>query len=275
VPLQAAAGDRLTVVGAAATYVSREGKVLRGTAFTLSGPGELVLRHEPGLVAAWVERPGLSPWPPVSARPASPPRVVRLEGAAMALALDADAPRLLHVRSTAPLILALSASGKTSVPLMYPSGAEFHRYQTAGASELRLYSPHDGPLAGSLELTATPVAPTKEGVNEAVAVAPGGTALFGFELTQAGKIGVGVRAEPDRADVRLLDGEGRVVGEGVAQLHRLEPGRYILEARVPADGSTTTVRPTVLGIAPPPAGPPAEITLKYLEMVGLAPAKTR
>jgi uncharacterized protein len=274
-PVEAAAGDRLAVAGATATFVARDGKVLRGTALTLPGPGELVLRHEAGLVAAWVERPGLSPWPAASARSVSPPQVVRLEGAAMALGLDADAPRLLHVRSTAPVILALAGKGEAGGPLMYPSGAEFHQYQTAGASELRLYSPHDGPLAGSLEVTATPVTPVKEGVGEPVAVAPGGTALFGFELTQAGKVGVGVRAEPDRADVRLLDGGGRVLGEGVAQLHRLEPGRYVLEARVPADGAATTVRPTVLGIAPPPAGPPAEITLKYLEMVGLAPAETR
>lgn len=173
------------------------------------------------------------------------------------------------------MILALSARGEAAAPLMYPSGAEFHRYQTAGASELKLYSPHDGALGGSLELTATPITAVQEGVGPPVALAPGGTALFGFELTQAGKVGVGLRAEPDRADVRLLDGDGRVLGEGVAQLHRLEAGRYVLEARVPADGATTTVRPTVLGIAPPAAGPPAEVTLKYLEMVGLAPTETR
>jgi hypothetical protein len=158
---------------------------------------------------------------------------------------------------------------------MYPSGAEFHRYQTAGASELRLYSPHDGPLAGTLEVSATPIAPVTDGVGEPVAVSPGGTALFGFEVAQAAKVGVGVRSEPDGAVVRLLDGDGRALGSGVAQLHRLNPGRYIVEAQIPPDGATTTVRPTVLGIAPPPAGPPPEVTLKYLEMVGLAPTQKR
>src|SRR5205085_6965286 len=102
-------------------------------------------------------------------------------------------------------------------------------------------------------------------------VEPGGAALFGFEVTEARKVGVGVRAEPDQASVRLIDERGRVLGEGVAQLHRLGPGRYIVEARVPASGVTTTVRPTVLGIGPSPAGPPPEVTREYLEMVGLAP----
>jgi len=99
----------------------------------------------------------------------------------------------------------------------------------------------------------------------------GATALFGFEVTRAGPVGVGIRSEPDRAMARLLDAAGKPLGEGVAQLHRLDPGRYFLEARIPAAGRTTTIRPAVIGIKPPPAGPPPEVTLQYLEMVGLKP----
>jgi hypothetical protein len=193
----------------------------------------------------------------------------------MALSLDDPSPRLLHLRSTGPAIVSVRQGGVESEPALFPSGAEFHRYLAAGPAEIRLYSPHDGPLSGTLALTSTPVTPTPEGQGEPVAVAPGGTALFGFEVTQAGKVGVGIRAEPDQAQVRLLDGQGRPVGEGAVQLQRLEPGRYVIEARVPADGITTTLRPTVLGISPPPAGPPQEVTRKYLELVGLGPAEAR
>jgi len=115
------------------------------------------------------------------------------------------------------------------------------------------------------------VVPVAEGLGEARAVAPGATALFGFEVTRAGPVGVGIRSEPDRAMVRLLDATGKPLGEGVAQLHRLDPGRYFVEARIPATGRTTTIRPAVIGIKPPPAGPPPEVTLQYLEMVGLKP----
>jgi hypothetical protein len=119
------------------------------------------------------------------------------------------------------------------------------------------------------------VARIGEGLGEARAVAPGATALFGFEVSRAGPVGVGVRSEPDRATVRLLDASGKQLGEGVAQLHRLEPGRYLVEARIPANGRTTTIRPAVIGISPPPAGPPPEVTLQYLEMVGLTPPQSR
>src|SRR5262249_59056592 len=112
-----------------------------------------------------------------------------------------------------------------SEPLLFPTGAELHRYVPEGQSTLRVYSPHDGPLAGSLELTATPVDQVVEGLGDPKTVAPGATALFGFELTRAGNVGVGVRSQPDRAAVRLLDAGGRSLGEGVAQLHRLGGGR--------------------------------------------------
>ena len=182
---------------------------------------------------------------------------------------------LLHARTTAPVLVALTQSGGTSDLLLYPAGAELHRYVGAGDAELRLYSPHEGPLAGLLELTATPVVPIVEGLGEARAVAPGATALFGFEVTRAGQVGVGIRSEPDRAMVRLLDAAGKSIGEGVSQLHRLEAGRYLLEARIPSDGRTTTIRPAVIGITPPPAGPPPEVTLQYLEMVGLTAPRSR
>jgi hypothetical protein len=237
----------------------------------LPDAGELVLDHEAGLVMAWIERRGKSPWPEAAAKPLTAPQSVKLNGQAMRFSLKQDRPVLLHARTTAPVALSLTQAGGATGVMLFPAGAELHRYVGAGTAELRLYSPHEGPLAGSLELTATPVVPIAEGLSEAKAVAPGATALFGFDVTRAGSVGVGIRSEPDRALVRLLDAAGKPLGEGVAQLHRLEPGRYLVEARIPASGRTTTIRPAVIGIKPPPAGPPPEVTLQYLEMVGLKP----
>ena len=167
------------------------------------------------------------------------------------------------------MILALKQGDASVGPILYPAGAEFHRYVTAGEAELSLYSPSDGSLGGALELTASPVTPINEGVGEPLALAPGSTALFSFEVTHAGSIGAGVRAGPDNAAVRLLDAVGKSVGAGVTQFVHLEPGRYILEVRAPADGGAITVWPAVVGLAPPPAGPPPDIAEEYLEMVGL------
>jgi hypothetical protein len=272
--VNAAAGDRVSVAGATATYIDNTGVVQRGRSLVVSGPGELVLDHAVGLVAAWVEGPGKTPWPIATAVAVATPQSVKLEGDAMTLALKQDTPALLHARTTAPVILTLDL-GRGDEPLLFPAGAELHRYVPAGEASLRLYSPHDGPLAGSLTLTATPVTPMAEGLGDPLALAPGATALFGFELTRAGEIGVGVRSEPDRVGVRLLDVEGRSLGDGVAQLQRLEAGRYLLEARVPADGPTVIVRPALVGIAPRPTGPPPEIARQYLETAGLTPTAPR
>jgi hypothetical protein len=99
--------------------------------------------------------------------------------------------------------------------------------------------------------------------------------LFGFDVARAGNIGVGVRSTPDRAEARLLDAHGRPIGEGVAQLRRLEAGRYLLEARAPADGETLMARPAVVGVTPPDNGPPPDVAARYLELVGLTPTRAR
>jgi hypothetical protein len=190
-----------------------------------------------------------------------------LHDIAMTLAFSADKPVLLHAQSTAPVILALGQDA----PVLFPAGAEFHRYLTAGAASLRVISPHDGPLSGTLELGAEPVASASEGVGAEVALAPGTSAAFGFEVARAGPVGVGVRAVPDRISVRLITADGKALGEGVAQLQRLTPGRYVLEARVPPDAATTLLRPAIVGIALRPNGPPPDVVNTYLALVGRAP----
>src|SRR5207248_2451662 len=90
----------------------------------------------------------------------------RFLGASGTLALPVAAPMLLHARTTAPVIAMLRRDGKDEAPVLFPAGAELHRYLPAGMAELRLISPHDGPLSGSLELDATPVTPAGEGLGE-------------------------------------------------------------------------------------------------------------
>ena len=270
--VEAAPGDRLIAAGARATFIGDDGAVLRGRSLRPAGPGELILDHDAGLAAAWVENDEKSPWPTATPLAVAPPQSVALDGQAMTLALSPEAPILLNGRSNAPVILALDQGGAAGDPVLYPAGAELHAYVGAGAAKLRIYSPSDGALSGALDLAASPLIPVTEGVGEARALAPGGAALFVFDLDRAATIGVGVRADPDSAAVRLLDAGGNSLGEGVAQLRRLEAGRYIIEARAPADGPALVVRPAVIGLTPPGDGPPADVAQHYLELVGLKPA---
>ncbi|WPP05673.1 hypothetical protein [Methylocella tundrae] len=271
--VEAAAGDRLIAAGARAAFISDDGAVLKGGSLILPGPGELILDHDAGLVAAWIENDEKSPWPATEPQKIEPPRTVSLEGQAMTLALAPATPMLLNARSTAPVILALSQKDAKGDPELFPAGAEFHAYVEAGEARLRVYSPHDGALSGSLEVTLSPLIPINEGVGEARALAPGGAALFVFDAPRAQTIGVGVRSDPDSAKVRLLDANGRSLGEGPAQLRQVEPGRYLIEARAPADGPALVVRPALVGLTPPSNGPPPDVAEHYLELVGLRPTR--
>ena len=274
IAVDAQSGDVLNVSGGVATFVGTDGRVSRGDSISVSGPGQLILDHGAGLAALWLERGGKSPWPKPEPKSVALPQSVTLEGEAMAFRLDPAQPMVLDVSSDAPVIVSLEQNGHRDLQL-FPTGAEFHRYVAAGEAVLTIYSTHDGPLSGSLDLTATPVVPVSDGINAPVVLAPGTTALFGFEVKNSGNIGAGLRSDPDLAIGRLLDAKGQLLGEGVNQLKQLEAGYYLLEARAPADAPTLVVRPTVVGLSPPPAGPPPEIINDYLQRAGLKPTGSK
>jgi len=270
-PVAPMANQRIAVAGATARFIGADGSIAEGARLAPTGPGWLVLEHGPGPVIAWLEGQGASPWPAGNPQPVAVPRQLRLAGDSMALSLSPPGPVLLHARTTAPVVLALGEDA----PQVFPAGAELHRYLPGGPAVLRLLSPQDGPLSGSLELTATPVHPAEEGLGAPVMVGAGSSALFGFTMPREGWVGIGIRAEPDLAQVRLLDAQGEERGRGLAQLHRLQPGRYIIEARVPADATATALRPAILGLTPRPSGPPPEIARQYRDMAGVTPALAR
>jgi hypothetical protein len=258
----------LVVAGGTATLIGADKRVTTGTSLAMHDGGHVVIDHGPGLLAAWMETKESSPWPKPEPEAVELPQRIHMRDPAMALNFIAPGDMLLHVRSTAPVILALGQE----TPVMFAQGAEMNRAIPAGPASLRVISPHDGPLSGTLEITADPITPAHDGVGTPVAVAPGGTAAFGFTVGKAGPVGVGVRAEPDRLSVRLLDATGAALGEGVAQLQQLKAGRYVLEASVPPDAATTLVRPTIVGIAPRPNGPPPDVVNQYLALAPRSPS---
>ncbi|MFO1371518.1 MAG: lysozyme inhibitor LprI family protein [Candidatus Competibacteraceae bacterium] len=247
----------------AATVVNADGSVRRGNRIPLAGSAQVLLHHGPGLLAAWLAGKGSDPWPHVLVQPVQVPSVLALHGTAQVLQVEFDHPVMLYGRSSAPLLAGVRRTGQPSLPLLYPQGARFAHYLPPGRSELLLLPPQEGELAGVLELQANEVQTIGEGLGEPLLLAPGSARLFGFRVTQAGLIGVGVQATPDVITSRLLNEQGQRVGEGVVQMPRLAVGNYVLEVTVPPTGSPVQIRPALVGIAPPPAGPPPEIRQQF------------
>jgi hypothetical protein len=266
-PLTAKSGQRLVLAGDATASVQRpDGQVRQGRVIPLDGPARAVVTHGAGPLALWIEGPGVSPWPNAAPRDVTLPQRVALDQEAMALRLSPGAPVLLRLASTGPAILAIGAEP----PVLFGNGVALARYLPAGETALRLLSPQDGKLSGTLELLGSPVIEVGEGLGAPVAIPPGGAAVFGFTVTAAGPVGLGVRADPDQVTVRLLDEHGETLQRGVSMLRRLDPGHYLLEASVPPGAPTTLARPAVLGIVPHPNPPPPDIVRGLLLAAGFA-----
>jgi uncharacterized protein YecT (DUF1311 family) len=268
-PLDARTGQRLHVAGdAIATVLRADGQVRTGGDVAIgAGPATAVIAHKTGALAIWLEGDGASPFGDAPPRAITLPAQVSMNGAAMALRLSRAAPALLHMGSSAPLLLALG-EGR---PALFGQGVALSRYIPAGNTVLRLLSPLDGPLTGTLELTATPVTELAEGVGAPVAVGSGSAALFGFHMADDADAGIGVRADPDTVAVRLLDDSGQELAHGVTLMHRLKPGHYLIEARVPPGSPTTVIRPAVLGTLPHATPPPADLVRNLLIAAGFTP----
>lgn len=266
-PVEAAPGARIAVAGdASLQWSGADGRVLRGRTISPgAAAGRLTVIHAQGAMVLSMALPGRSPWPTPAPGQLPADGHATLAGAAMAWRLDRASPTLLDVSTSAPVLLALG----DAPPELFAAGAELHRAIPAGTSLLRAYSVDDGPLAGTLTLGTSPLRMLGNGVGPVTSVAPGGAALFGFSVAHDARIGIGVRAEPDLIRVRLLRADGTNVGAGVAQLHTLRAGSYLIEALVPADAPPVVLRPAVLGLDGPGSGPPPEIVQHFLELAGL------
>ncbi len=268
----AAAAPALHVRGpdAAATVIGVDGRVWAGLDPTEVKPGRVIVRHGPGLVAAWLDGGAGGLWPAAAPEMVSAPSTRSLSGQAQALRLHLDKPAMVHVRSSAPVLAALRTGLGISPIELFANGADFNRYAPAGDADLLLQSAADGPLTGSVELATTEVLPIGEGLGPRLTLGPGASRLFGFQVAQPTAVGVGVRAAIDIADCRLLDAAGHELGRGVVQMHDLAVGAYVLAVSVPADAPTLDLQPAVVGLAKPDDGPPPDVRAKYLELVGLA-----
>jgi hypothetical protein len=270
--LDGAPGHRLRLGGVAtsATVVSVKGEVERGTDLAAS-TGTLLIEHGPGLVAAWLgpaDAPEGGLWPAADhpeVHDAELPARLGLGPAQRCYRFTLAEPRLLRIVSDAAAVVRLQAAGLSRCWLD-PSGGAHELYVPAGAVEVALRAVAGGTLSGRLELTTTAVDEVGEGLGPEVLLAPGSAHAFRFVVPEAGRIGVGVRADTDVVEAELVDEAGRRLGRGIVQLADLDAGGYLLVVRVPDDAVPVRIRPAVVGLERPATGPPEEVIRRYVKM---------
>ena len=255
-----------------AVFLGADGRIRRGPDMTIGGTGgSLLLRHEPGHVLCWLDRPGglaEALWGLVAnltATTVDPPVVLALHGKAMMARCKLGHPAMLHLRTATPLATRLvRPEGEPEIEV-HPNGCSLDAYLPSGSAELGLRAVSGVELTGYAELTATGLIAVDEGLGPEVLLPAGETRGFRFTVTREGPVGVGVRADSDVVTAELLDGAGRPLGSGVVLMTKLAPGEYVLTLHTPAGSTPVKVRPAVVGIRHPDTGPPVEVVRRYLE----------
>ncbi|HXO29360.1 MAG TPA: hypothetical protein VOA80_18570 [Thermoanaerobaculia bacterium] len=243
------------------------GHVRRGAELAGAPGGYLLIRHGPGVVAAWVagllepgpERTaGEKGWQAPLAAPATavtPPATVPLAGRFVHLTLAAREPAVLHLRAAAPALTLLAGTGGETVAI-HPAGVRLDAYLLPGVTHLGFSALGEGELGGFAELTTTPVTPTGEGLGPEVLLPPGDTRWFSFHVAARRRVGWGAAAGAERVSCRLLQADGRAVTPG-------SPGG---QGAAGTSRTTGSARPQVLagpGAPVPPAPPvPSAVTAR-------------
>lgn len=267
------AGAGLHVRGAERAWWQEAGGAIQaGTDFKPRGAGVLWLWHKPGPLVVWLDGPGGVAAAGLAPMPVTPPASLQLQGEAQLLALQAQGPVMLHVRSETALVSQFLLTGQAPRTDVHLQGASLNLPVPAGTARLLLRPLGAAVLAGKAALVATPAMPIGEGVGPELLLAPGDARLFGFELKQPAAVGIGVQASADVVRCALYDERGAALGEGVVQMPELRAGRYFLAIENPGDAAPVRVRPILLGSLAPDTRPPYEVLRRYVEADESAPS---
>jgi hypothetical protein len=255
-----------------ALLLQRDGTVRRGgLTLTVDDAAVLVLRHGPGALAAWLGNGDEQDWL-AATRNASPqalPATLIVSGTETAWRFKTPEPALLHLASAMPVLAGVLRSGGTPDLTVWPQGANLHLFLPAGdeGAVIGLRPLQQGALSGSVRVVRSATIPIGEGIGPKVRLAPGDARLFGFVLTEARPVGVGVRGQADSARVRLLDQTGRTLAEGTIAMSELAAGRYFLQVENRSDATTTDVQPVLVGATAPDRSPPEDVKRQYWDLV--------
>ncbi|MEM1176769.1 MAG: hypothetical protein AAGM22_00365 [Acidobacteriota bacterium] len=271
------AGQRLRTSGAEATWLGADGRIRRGADLPISDVGgrlRLETADDAGdaaLAVAWTEAAGRSPFAVSGeAREVEVPSQTALDGATAAFTVRTAEPSVLTVRAPSPAVATVERPGGDRDLSIHPQSLRLDVALPAGESRLELRSLAGERLRGELDLRRSPIERLAEGLGDPILLGGGETRFFAVELTEPGDLGFGVNADADVVEARLYDDAGRVVGAGVAQMHRLHTGRYLLALSLPIGQAPVAVSPAVVGLEKPGSGPPPDLVQNYLRLAAEA-----
>jgi len=254
-----------------ATLLASDGRSARGADLAVpTGGGTLLLPHAPGLVLAWVDRPGREAEDLIGAAfdvksvSLHPPAAPMLSGAVAAFDVDAAGPALVALRAAGPALTLVAREGTKPEVAIHKAGVSLDAYAPDGKARVVVRALGGGALSGLAAFTATPVTKIGEGLGPETLLGAGQTRLYGFHAARAGAIGLGVRADSDVVSATLLAPDGSRLGEGLVQMPDLAAGDYLLAVRAPGDAAPVRIRPALAGIEPPGTGPPPEVIRTYV-----------
>lgn len=275
VEIQATGGDQfhLHVTGnAQALWVEDGGRIANGDDIPIRRSGVLWLQHQPGIIVAWLEAPGLQGSKSVAdwfksfkETTVKPPQTVSLRDKTQILNFKPERTTLLHVRTSIPVVTHFTIEGQPPQTAAHLHGASLNLLVPAGSSRLILRAVGADSLSGAATVMATEAVGLSEGAGPEVLLAPASARLFSFELKQQSPVGIGVRASSDIVHAVLYDERGVVQSQGVVQMPTLPAGRYYLVIETPPDTAPVQVRPVVFGLTKPDTRPPFDILRRYVE----------
>ncbi|MBE9502621.1 MAG: hypothetical protein IME96_00415 [Proteobacteria bacterium] len=255
-----------------ATIIERKGEIKRGKSLTIEEGANIAIKHGPGLLLALISNDAYDIGQTeryTHVTRVDPPETVTLKGEATVMKFNRDKASMLSMKSNVPVIAHISTGTAAPRIELFPQGANLNIYLPEGLSTVTLYSATSERMSGLAEVVTTDMMSVEEGLGPPVMLPPGATRLFTFDITREGSVGIGVKASADMVNCRLLDESGHVIGNGVVQMHRLTPGKYIMAVDSPPDGIPVEIQAAVVGTKPPATGPPDKIIRKYLDLAGL------
>ncbi|MEM6796931.1 MAG: hypothetical protein AAF725_23355, partial [Acidobacteriota bacterium] len=267
-------GGFLHVTGARATLYGGDGSLATGSPLALpAAGGGLRLEHDAGLVRAWITPgPGPAggfPWR-ADPEPLRPPASLLLDGSERAFALDLERPAVLSMRAPSPAAVRVERAGSGASGAafgVHPESLSLEVALPAGRSVVRLAEIAGAGLGGRLEARLQFPETLGEGLGEGVLLGPGETRFFRVEIPSPRRVGLGVRAEADVVNARLLEAaSGAILGSGVVQSHRLKAGSYLFAVELGESQAPVRVRPALVGLERPSSGPPRDLVEDYLRL---------
>ncbi len=256
------------------TYIQNSGRILRGNDLTTDEPGELLLEHQPGTVLAWLDSHAFNlqhndhAKAPLPVLDVTVNQTLSLQGEQQFFQANVQDARQLQLRSDTALITRITYANGKEIVEAHPQGVNYSVYLPAGYTKIAFHGLGPSGMSGVLFVSSMPLVSIREGYGPESILSGSGVMMYQFEVSESGAIGLGIQASSDVVSGELMDSSGNVISHGVVHMPVLAPGRYVFAIRVPPDSLPVRVRPALVGLERPPAGPPWEVIKEYLEQAG-------